>query len=216
MSSLMPVDFSIFQILPMFYRYQQFIPVVDPTSFVHPQAAVTGNVIIGPHCYIGPGAALRGDWGGIVLEAGCNVQENCTIHMFPGITVRLEAGAHIGHGAIIHGAQIGANCLIGMNAVVMDHVLIGKESIVGALSFVPSGAQFEARSLIVGNPAKTIRTVSDEMIQWKTEGTSLYQQLPAVMRASWAPCEPLTEPEPDRATQEMNYRTWSNTQKEKE
>jgi phenylacetic acid degradation protein len=202
--------------LPMFYQFQQFKPVVDPTSFVHPQAAITGNVIIGPHCYIGPGAALRGDWGGIILEAGCNVQENCTIHMFPGITVKLEAGAHIGHGAIIHGAQIGANCLIGMNAVVMDHVVIGKESIVGALSFVQSGTQFEARSLIVGNPARVIRSVSDEMMQWKTEGTALYQQLPADMRASWAPCEPLSAPEPDRPTQEMNYRTWPSTQKEKD
>ncbi len=110
----------------MFYSFKGFVPVVHPTSFVHPQAAVTGNVIIGRDCYIGPGAALRGDWGGIVLEDGCNVQENCTIHMFPGVTVFLRAGAHIGHGAIIHGAEIGRNCLVGMNAVIMDRVVLGE------------------------------------------------------------------------------------------
>jgi phenylacetic acid degradation protein len=138
----------------MFYSYKGFIPVVHPSSFVHPQATVTGNVIIGKDCYIGPGAALRGDWGGIVLEDGCNVQENCTIHMFPGVTVFLRAGAHIGHGSIIHGAEIGRNCLVGMNAVIMDRVVLGDESIVGALTFIKEGEIIPNRSLVVGNPGK--------------------------------------------------------------
>src|SRR5262245_52042926 len=163
----------------MFYSYKGFIPVVHPSSFVHPQAAVTGNVIIGKDCYIGPGAALRGDWGGIVLEDGCNVQENCTVHMFPGVTVRLQEGAHIGHGAIVHGGQIGRNVLVGMNAVIMDEAEIGDESIIGALTFVPAAMKIPRRSLVVGNPAKIIKEVSDEMIAWKTQGTRLYQQLPA-------------------------------------
>ena len=153
----------------MIYSFKGFIPVVHETSFVHPQATVTGNVIIGKHCYIGPGAALRGDWGGIILEDGCNVQENCTIHMFPGVTVLLKAGAHIGHGAVIHGATIGRNCLVGMNSVIMDNVQLGDECIVGALSFIKEGEVFEPRSLIVGNPAKKIKEVSDEMIGWKTK-----------------------------------------------
>ncbi len=89
----------------MVYSFKGHIPVIDPSSFIHPLAAVTGNVIIGKDVYIGPGAAIRGDWGGIIIEDGCNVQENCTIHMFPGITVKLEESAHIGHGAIIHGAR---------------------------------------------------------------------------------------------------------------
>src|SRR3954465_1522377 len=162
----------------MIYSFNGFIPVVHPSSFVHPQAAVTGNVIIGKDCYIGPGAALRGDWGQIILKDGCNVQENCTIHMFPGLTVVLEEGAHIGHGAIIHGATIGKNCLVGMNSVIMDNVELDDECIVGALSFIKEGEKFPARSLIIGNPAKVIREVSDEMIAWKTKGTQLYQQLP--------------------------------------
>lgn len=195
----------------MFYAFNGFRPVVDPTSFVHPQAAVTGNVIIGKHVYIGPGAALRGDWGGILIEDGCNVQENCTIHMFPGITTRLREGAHIGHGAIIHGAEIGRNCLVGMNAVIMDHVVLGEGCIVGALSFVKEGQQVPARSLIAGNPAKFIREVSDEMLAWKTQGTALYQQLPADMRAHWSPCEPLDQPEENRPSQENMYRSWKDT-----
>src|SRR5947208_2861394 len=153
----------------MFYQFKEFIPFAHESSFVHPQAAVTGNVIIGKDVYIGPGAALRGDWGGIIIENGCNIQENCIIHMFPGITVVLKEFAHIGHGAIIHGAIIGKNCLIGMNAVIMDNVELGDECIVGALSFIKADEKFSSRSLIVGNPAKRIKEVTDEMITWKTE-----------------------------------------------
>ncbi|GAO42005.1 acyltransferase [Flavihumibacter petaseus] len=192
----------------MFYRFHHFIPVVHPTAFVHPQAAVTGNVIIGKDCYIGPGAALRGDWGGIILEDGCNVQENCTIHMFPGIVVHLAEGAHIGHGAIIHGARIGRNCLVGMNAVLMDHVELGEESIVGALSFVKEGEKIPPRNLWAGNPARFIREVSDEMIAWKTQGTALYQALPAEMRANWEACTPLESLPEDRQPQQKTYESW--------
>src|SRR5215213_1504744 len=133
----------------MIYSFKNFIPVVHQSAFVHPQAAVTGNVIIGKDVYIGPGAALRGDWGGIVVEDGCNIQENCILHMFPGVTVLLKEAAHIGHGAIIHGAVIGKNCLVGMNSVIMDNVELADECILGALTFIKEGEKFPARSLIV-------------------------------------------------------------------
>jgi phenylacetic acid degradation protein/carnitine operon protein CaiE len=194
----------------MIYSFKGFIPVVHQTAFVHPQSAVTGNVIIGKNVYIGPGAALRGDWGGIIIEDGCNVQENCIIHMFPGITVLLKESAHIGHGAIIHGATIGKNCMVGMNSVIMDNVLLGDECIVGALSFIKADEQFEARSLIVGNPAKRIKEVSDEMIYWKNKGTQLYQSLPYEMQREWQACEPLGEIPPDRPHQEIMYQPWSS------
>jgi len=193
----------------MVYAFKGFIPVVHPSAFIHPQAAVTGNVIIGKDVYIGPGCALRGDWGGIEIADGCNVQENCTIHMFPGTTVRLEAGAHIGHGAIIHGAHIGENVLVGMNAVIMDDAVIGKESIIGALSFIAAATHIPPRSLVVGNPGKIIKPVSDEMIAWKTKGTKLYQALPADMQAHWEPCDPLPELPADRPAQESLYTTWN-------
>lgn len=190
------------------YSFNGFIPVVKESSFVHPNASVTGNVIIGENVYIGPGAAIRGDWGQIIIEDGCNVQENCTIHMFPGTTVTLKAGAHIGHGAIIHGGTIGENCLIGMNSVIMDDVVIEEECIVGALSFVPAKSHIERRSLMVGNPAKKVKDVSDEMIDWKTKGTALYQQLPKECRETLREVEPLREPETNRPAQEAMYSTW--------
>jgi phenylacetic acid degradation protein len=193
----------------MFYEFKGFIPVVHESSFVHPLAAVTGNVIIGKNCYIGPGAALRGDWGGIIIEDGCNVQENCIIHMFPSITVLLKESSHIGHGAIIHGATIGKNCLVGMNSVIMDNVELDDECIVGALSFIKEGEKIPARSLVVGNPAKIIKQVSDEMIAWKTKGTYLYEQLPKEMFEEWKPCEPLRKIPKERPSQETLYKTWN-------
>jgi len=191
----------------MVYSFKGFIPVVHESSFIHPQAAVTGNVIIGRDCYIGPGAAIRGDWGEIILEDGCNVQENCTIHMFPGKTIVLKAGAHIGHGAIIHGANIGKNCLVGMNAVLMDDADLGDESIVGALAFVKAGMKIPARSLLLGNPAEIIRSVSDEMLDWKTKGTQLYQKLPADCFATLKEVEPLREIPQNRPSQEELFQT---------
>ena len=194
----------------MIYEFDGYRPVIHDTAFIHPQACVTGNVVIGAKVYIGPGAAIRGDWGRIVIEEGCNVQENCTIHMFPGITVLLKESAHIGHGAVIHGATIGKNCLVGMNAVIMDNVQLGDECIVGALSFIKADEVYEGRSLIVGNPAKKIKEVSDEMMQWKTTGTKIYQQLPADMFATFKECEPLRDIQLQKLMQNTNpYFTWN-------
>ena len=198
----------------MIYAFDGFVPVVHESAFVHPRAAVTGNVSIGRDVYVGPGAAIRGDWGGIIIEDGCNVQENCTIHMFPGVTVVLEPAAHIGHGAVVHGARICANALIGMNAVVMDRATVGAGSIVGALCFVPSEMQIPPRKVVVGNPAKIVKDVSDEMLAWKSDGTALYQQLPAAMRGTWKPCEPLRELPADRPAQMAMYKTWQETRGE--
>ena len=191
----------------MIYSFKGHIPVVHESSFVHPLAAVTGNVIIGKDCYIGPGAAIRGDWGKIILEDGVNVQENCTVHMFPGKTIVLKEGAHVGHGAIVHGANLGRNCLIGMNAVLMDDVKIGDECIVGAMAFVKGETVIPNRKLVVGNPAKVIRDISDEMMEWKTAGTKLYQQLPADCHESLREVEPLREIPNDRPKQEDFYKT---------
>jgi carbonic anhydrase/acetyltransferase-like protein (isoleucine patch superfamily) len=192
------------------YTFGGFTPVVHESAFIHPHAAVTGNVIIGRDVYIGPGAALRGDWGGIVIEDGCNVQENCVIHMFPGTTVVLEESAHMGHGSIVHGGRIGRNTLIGMNAVIMDDVTIGAECVIGALTFVPAKTVIPPRKVVVGNPAKVVKEVTDEMIRWKTDGTKLYQSLPAMMRQSWGETEPLRETPVERPNQPATYDTWEN------
>ncbi len=191
----------------MVYSFKGFVPVVHESSFIHPLAAVIGNVIIGKHCYIGPGAVIRGDWGEIILENGVNVQENCTVHMFPGKSITLKESAHVGHGAVIHGANLGRNCLIGMNSVIMDDVEIGEECIVGAMSFVKANSIFEKRQLIVGNPAKAIKTISEEMIEWKTKGTMLYQQLPLDCHKTMEEVEPLREIPKNRPVQEDFYKT---------
>jgi len=195
------------------FAFEGFVPVVHESAFIHPNATVVGHVIIGRDVYVGPSAVIRGDWGGIEIADGCNVQESCVIHMFPGVVVRLEEAAHIGHGAVVHGAHIGRNVLVGMNAVVMDRADIGDNSIIGALCFVPSEMQVPPRSLVVGNPAKIIKPVSDEMLAWKSEGTRLYQGLPARLRESLVPCEPLREVPADRAVQGATYKTLKETRR---
>jgi carbonic anhydrase/acetyltransferase-like protein (isoleucine patch superfamily) len=197
----------------MVFEFDGFIPVIHESAFIHPNATVTGNVVIGRDVYVGPGAAIRGDWGGIEIGDGCNVQESCTIHMFPGVTVVLEPSAHIGHGAIVHGARIGRNSLIGMNAVIMDNAVVGAECIVGALTFVPADMQIPDRKVVVGNPAKIVKDVSDQMIAWKTDGTALYQALPKQLYATLKPVEPLRELPADRKQQQMSYHTWNQTKR---
>jgi carbonic anhydrase/acetyltransferase-like protein (isoleucine patch superfamily) len=189
----------------MFYSFKGMRPVVHESAFVHPQANVTGDVWIGRDVYIGPGAVLRGDWGRITVGDGANVQENCIVHVFPGLDVVLEESAHIGHGAIVHGAHVGRNCLIGMNAVLMDKAVVGADSIVGALSFVPQGMQIPPRSVVVGNPARIIKEVSDEQLSWKTEGTAWYQALPKDCEQSLEECQPLKTDDLSRSRASEGY-----------
>jgi phenylacetic acid degradation protein len=198
----------------MIYSFKGHIPVVHESSFVHPLAAVTGNVIIGENCYIGPGAAIRGDWGEIILEDGVNVQENCTVHMFPGKSIVLKQGAHVGHGAIIHGANLGRNTMVGMNSVIMDGAVIADECIVGAMAFVKAESVFAPRQLIVGNPAKAIKEVSQQMLAWKTAGTKLYQSLPKDCHETLREVEPLREIPKDRPVQEDFYKTLTQFKKQ--
>ena len=182
----------------MIYSFRGMVPVVHPSAFVHPQATLIGHVTVGEDCYVGPHAVLRGDWGKIVLKRGVNVQEGCVLHMFPGTTVLLEEDAHIGHGAMVHGARIGKNCLVGMNAVVMDDVVLGEGCVVGALAMVKASTSWPDRSLIVGNPAIRKGDVSDRMLQHKSEGTALYQALPADAHAHMEEVDPLSAEPADR------------------
>ena len=196
----------------MIYEFNGYRPVIDPSSFVHKEATIIGNVIIGKKVYIGPGASIRGDWGKITIKDGCNVQDNCTIHIFPGKDVILEENAHIGHGAIIHGANIGKNTLVGMNSVIMDDCNIGDECIIGALCFIKGEMNIPNRKIVVGNPAIIKGKVSDEMISWKTKGTELYQDLPNECYNLMKECKPLKEIEKNRKEKQKNiFKTWKKT-----
>lgn len=159
------------------YALDGVVPIVDSAAFVHPTAVLVGDVIIGPDCYIGPCASLRGDFGRIVLKAGANVQDTCVIHGFPGSDTVVEENGHVGHGAVLHGCVVRRDAMVGMNAVVMDGAVVGEQSIIGACAFVPAGMQIAPRSLVLGIPAKVSRPLKDEEIALKLEGTLTYQRL---------------------------------------
>lgn len=173
-------------------------PVVHPSAYVHPTAILIGDVLIGPEVYIGPAASLRGDFGRLRIESGANVQDNCSMHGFPGTETLIEEEGHIGHGAVLHGCIIRRGALVGMNAVVMDGADIGAESLVAAMAFVKAGMIVPARSLVAGIPGKVIRAVTDDEYAWKKQGTADYQQLARRSLASMVQCTPLSAIEADR------------------
>jgi len=185
------------------YSIDGIVPVVDPTAFVHPTAILIGDVIVGPGCYVGPAASLRGDFGRLILERGANLQDTCVMPGFPGTDTVVEEDGHIGHGAVLHGCRIGRNALVGMNAVIMDNATIGESAIVAACAFVKAGAEMPARHLVAGMPAKVIRPLSDEEIAWKVDGTRTYQDLARRSLATMYETAPLTAVEPGRKRIEM-------------
>ncbi len=180
------------------YSLDGLVPVVDPSAFVHPQAALIGDVIVGPGCYVGPGASLRGDFGRIVLGAGCNVQDCCVLHSFPHHETRLAIEAHIGHAAVLHGCTVGRGALIGIGAILMDDVVVEEEAFVGAASFVRAGFVVPRRTLVTGVPARVVRELKPGELAWKLTATREYQQLTVRCLTTLRECEPLTAPEPDR------------------
>jgi len=181
------------------YSLEGVVPIVHPEAFVHPDAVLIGDVIVGARCYVGPGASLRGDFGRIVMGAGSNVQDNCVLHSFPGEEMRIDENAHIGHSAVLHGCTVCRDALVGISSVVMDGVVVREQAFVGAMSFVKAGFEVPPRTLVTGVPARIVRELSDAEIAWKANGTVLYQQLADRCRASLTACEPLTQLEPNRA-----------------
>jgi phenylacetic acid degradation protein len=186
------------------YAIDGVAPVIDPMAFVHPDAVLIGDVVVGAGCYVGPCASLRGDFSRIILEDGCNVQDNCTLHSMPGFALIIGRNGHIGHGAIIHSALVGANAMVGMNAVIMDCATIGESSIVAAMSFIKAGAKIPPKHLVAGVPARILRELTDDDLAMKIEGTRLYQQLARRSLASLVEVEPLTRFDPDRKRLEVD------------
>ncbi|NYT38705.1 phenylacetic acid degradation protein PaaY [Allopusillimonas soli] len=180
------------------YALDGITPVVDPTAYVHPSAVLIGDVVIGPHAYIGPCACLRGDFGRIVVKEGANIQDNCVLHGQVESELVVDVDGHIGHGAILHSCYIGRDVLVGMNAVVMDNASVGDASIVGAMAFVKVGMQVPARSLVLGSPARVMRSLSDAEIAHKQFGTRQYQRLTLRSLASMRETEALTREEAGR------------------
>ncbi len=180
------------------YSIDGITPVVDPSTYVHPSAVLIGDVIVGPGCYIGPLASLRGDFGRLEVRAGANLQDCCVMHGFPGTDTVVEEDGHIGHGAILHGCIVQRNALVGMNAVINDNAVVGESAIVAAMAFVKAGMVIPPRTLVAGVPAKIVRAITDQELAWKVEGTQSYQELTRRSLASLKATAPLSTPEPDR------------------
>jgi phenylacetic acid degradation protein len=180
------------------YSIDGVVPVVDPTAFVHPSAVLIGDVIVGPGCYIGPAACLRGDFGHIEVRAGANIQDTCVLHGYPGLGTIVEEDGHIGHGAVLHGCRVERNGLVGMNAVVNDNAVVGDSAIVAAMAFVKAGMVIPPRTIASGVPAKVLRALTDTELAWKAEGTRHYQDLARRSLATMRAVAPLRAPEPDR------------------
>lgn len=185
------------------YAYQGIVPVVDPSSFVHPLASLIGDVIVGPGCFIAPGASLRGDFGRIVVEGDSSIQDNVTVHAGADRDTVIRRGATIAHGCVIHGCEIGENSLVGMNAVVLDAAVIGPENLVAALALVKSETVTPPRSLVAGNPAKVVRGFTAEQVTWRNDGHGEYQRL---AREALDPEEGIVETAPLPAVEENRPR----------
>jgi len=185
--------------MPQVYAIDGIVPVVDPSAYVHPSAVLIGDVIVGARAYLGPCASLRGDFGRIVVEEGANIQDQCTLHGFPGKDTVAGAESTIGHGAILHGCVVRRGALIGMNAVVNDNAEVGEDAVVAALAFVKAEARIPARSLAAGIPARVLRELSADEIRWKHENMLLYQQLAVRSATTVQRVEALERPEPGRA-----------------
>jgi phenylacetic acid degradation protein len=181
------------------YSFSGLVPIVASSAFVHPSACLIGDVWVGEDCYIGPFASLRGDFGRIVVQAGSNIQDSCTLHSFPGADCLVAENGHVGHGAVLHGCSIGAAALIGIKAVVMDRAVIGADAIIGAMSFIKSNLEIPPRVLAFGNPARVIRELTQQELEWKKRGTAEYQELARLSHETLKEQTPLTEPERDRA-----------------
>jgi phenylacetic acid degradation protein len=186
------------------YSIDGVAPVIDSSAFVHPDAVIIGDVIIGADCYVGPGASLRGDFGRIILERGSNVQDNCILHSLPGLDLVIGPDGHIGHGAVIHGARVGTNAMVGMNSVIMDHAIIGVSSIIAAMSFVKSGAEIPALHMAAGIPARVVRELTDDELAIKIESTRQYQLLTRRCLASHVTVEALTHFDPNQKRVDAN------------
>jgi phenylacetic acid degradation protein len=180
------------------YEIDGVVPVVAASAFVHPDATLIGDVIVGPGAYVGPGASLRGDFGRVVVGAGANVQDCCVLHSFPGTDCTVEDEGHVAHAAVLHGCTVRSLAMVGMGAVVMDDAVVGEHALVAANSFVPAAFQVPARTLVAGTPAVVVKELDEATLAWKANGVRVYQDLARRSRASLRPATPLAEVPADR------------------
>ena len=191
--------------LAQVFSFEGIVPVIDATAFVHPTAVLIGDVIVGPGCYVGPGAVLRGDFGRIVMERESNLQDNCIVHSGPGLDCTMGERAHIGHGAVLHYCTVRRDALVGIQAVVMDRAIVGEQAIVAAKSFVRIGDEIPPRVMVAGVPARRLRELTEADLEFKKLGTDLYVELAKRSLAGMSAAQPLSEAEQDRARTNWSF-----------
>jgi len=164
------------------YRLGDLVPKIDPSAWIADNATIIGNVVLGPGVNIWFGAVLRGDNEPITLGARCNVQEGAVLHTDPGYPLTLAEGVSVGHQAMLHGCNVGAWSLIGIQSVVLNGAAIGARCLVGAAAVVTEGRRFDDATLIVGSPAVAKRALTDEQIAGVVRIAGIYEQRAARYR----------------------------------
>jgi len=160
------------------YEFEGKRPQIGKLCFIHPQAAVIGDVQLGDGCFVGAGAVIRGDYGKIVIGAGSNVQENAIIHAEPETIALLEENVLVGHAAIIHGpCLIQHNVTVGMGSIVSNGCELHSESLLASGSVLPPRKIVPTRKLAMGNPAQVVKDLEEQHVVYNQIGTQLYQDL---------------------------------------
>jgi phenylacetic acid degradation protein len=160
------------------YEFEGNRPAVHREAYVHPGAVLIGDVAVGSKCFIGAGAVLRADFGKIRVGDGSNVQENCVIHVSPGLEVLIEDGVVIAHGAVLHDTWIKTGGVVGMNAVVLHGAVVEEKGMVAAGSVVQGGLVVPAGKIVAGNPARVKKDIPEHYEAFREQGIALYQELP--------------------------------------
>lgn len=157
---------------------------IHPSVFIAAGAVIVGDVTLAQEVSVWFNAVLRGDTEALTVGAGSNIQDGCIFHADPGYPITIGQNCTIGHRAIVHGAQVGDNCVIGMGAILLNGALVGDDSIVGAGALVTQGKIFPPRSLILGSPAKTVRELTADEIADNLQSASGYVEKACAFRNS--------------------------------
>jgi carbonic anhydrase/acetyltransferase-like protein (isoleucine patch superfamily) len=152
-------------------------PRIDPTAMLAPNAAIIGDVVIGPRTSIWPGAVIRGDYGYIRIGSDCSIQDNVVVHCSAEDPTIIGRGVTVAHSAVIHACRVGDECLIGVGAIIFDGATIGKHSILGVGSTVLGGGKIPPRSVAVGSPAKIIRKATAKDLRLMKESYKAYVEM---------------------------------------
>ena len=158
------------------YALEDWRPELPPQGeyWIAPNATLIGRVRIAKGASVWFGSVLRGDNDWISIGEKTNIQDLCVLHTDPGITLTLGANVSVGHGAVVHGAPVGDNTIVGMGATLLNRCKIGRNSIVGANALIPEGKEFPDNSLIVGVPGKAIRTIPDSDVAMLVMNAAIY------------------------------------------